>query len=285
VARLYFGARDLAVSLNGDEQHDLAADVHAASQLRVGGGDAGDDGSLGGCGQDGACGENKAGKEKRTRGTKWECQGNLHTEVVSARGERALAGGEDGRGDFGEGEVFGRAAGALFPIQKELAVAVGEAGGGIYVEFGQSAVDPAGGAFEFDVVADGGFVDEEVPGGVRVGTDGVRPLGAVFFVDEDGQIANLPEDFGERFAFGDDGFGFDADLVARSVDGGLLVGQALVGDGAEAAVLADAEDFAARAEVAGARVWSACGSATGNFSSISADCMGGVYDWEVNLQR
>src|SRR5437762_1361412 len=145
-------------------------------------------------------------------------------------GEKALAGGEDRRGDFGEGEVFGRAAGALFPVEKELAVAVGEAGSGVYVEFGQSAVDPVGGAFEFDVVADGGFVDEEMAGGVGVGTDGVRPLGAVFLVEEDGDVADLPEDFGEGFAFGDDGFGFDADLVARGVDGGLLVGEALVGD-------------------------------------------------------
>src|SRR5712671_5154532 len=36
---LYFGGRDLAVGLDGDQQHDLAADVHAASEFRIGGGD------------------------------------------------------------------------------------------------------------------------------------------------------------------------------------------------------------------------------------------------------
>jgi hypothetical protein len=89
-----------------------------------------------------------------------------YTEVVSARGERALAGGEDGRDDVGEGEVLGGATGALLPIEKELAVAVGEAGRGVYVECGQGSIDPVGRAFEFGVVADGGFVDDEVGSGV-----------------------------------------------------------------------------------------------------------------------
>jgi len=83
MAGLYFGGRDLAVSLNADEQHDLAADVHAASELRVGGGDARDDGSWGGCGQGGTGAEDEAtgeasSEEKRTRGAKWDCQRNLH---------------------------------------------------------------------------------------------------------------------------------------------------------------------------------------------------------------
>ena len=140
-----------------------------------------------------------------------------YTEVVSAEGRRALAGSEDGRGDVGEGEVFGGAAGALLPVEKELAVAVGEAGGGVDVEFGEGAVDPVGGAFEFGVGADGGFVDDEVCGGVGVGTDGLGPLGAVFLVDEDGDVAELLEDFGEGVAFGDGGFGLDADLVAGGI--------------------------------------------------------------------
>jgi len=141
--------------------------------------------------------------------------------------------------------VFGRAAGALFPIEEELAVAVGEEGGGIDVELGESAIDPVGGAFEFDVVADGGFVDEEVRSSIGVGADGMRPLGAVFFVDEDGVVAKLLEDLGERFSFGDDGLGFDADLVAGGVDRDLLFRLAFVSDGAEGAVLANAEDLAA----------------------------------------
>ena len=87
------------------------------------------------------------------------------SEVLSARGEQALAGSEDGGGDFGEGEVFGRAAGALFPIEEELAIAVSEAGGGVYVEVGQSAIDPVGGAFEFGVgFGDGIAVDAELFG-------------------------------------------------------------------------------------------------------------------------
>ncbi len=84
------------------------------------------------------------------------------TEVVSAEGWQALAGGEGGGGDLGEGEVFGGAAGALLPVEEELAVAVGEAGGGVDVEVGEGAVDPVGGAFEFGVVADGGLVEDEV---------------------------------------------------------------------------------------------------------------------------
>ena len=51
VAGLDLGVGDLAVRLDGDEQDDLAADVHATSEFRVGGGDAGDDGTLGDCGK------------------------------------------------------------------------------------------------------------------------------------------------------------------------------------------------------------------------------------------
>ena len=58
------------------------------------------------------------------------------------------------------------------------------------------------------------------------------------------------EDLGHRFGFGDDGLGLDADLVAGGVDGVLLVGETLVGEGREAAVLAEAEDLLAGAEVA-----------------------------------
>src|ERR1700758_3524503 len=118
------------------------------------------------------------------------------TEAVSAGGGEALAGGEDGGGDFGEGEVFGGAAGALFPVEKELAVAVGEADGVVDVELGEGAVDPVGWAFEFGVGADGGFVDDEVGRGVGGGVED-GPLGAVLLVDEGGGVAELSEDLGE----------------------------------------------------------------------------------------
>jgi len=54
----------------------------------------------------------------------------------------------------------------LFPIEKELAVTVGETGRGVDVEFNQGAVDPVGGAFELGVVADWSFVYDEMGDGV-----------------------------------------------------------------------------------------------------------------------
>ena len=108
------------------------------------------------------------------------------TEVLSARASEALAGGQDRSGDFREGKVLGRAAGALFPVEEELTVAVGEAGGGVDVEEGESAVDPTGGAFEFGVAADGGLVEDEVGRGVGCGVEDGE-LGAVLFVDEGGR--------------------------------------------------------------------------------------------------
>ena len=220
------------------------------------------------------------------------------TEVVSARRSEALAGGEDGRGDFGEGEVLGRAAGALFPVEEELAVAVGEAGGGVDVEDGQGAVDPVGGAFEFGVGADGGLVEDEVGRGVGGGVEDGE-LGAVLLVDEGGAVAELGEDLGKGVRVGDGGLGLDADLVAGGVGVGGVV-DALVGEGVDAAVFAEAKDLAFER---GGRGWECrrgccvrrCeefrdgsrgagggteglrGSETGNFSSISAACMGGVY--------
>jgi hypothetical protein len=175
-----------------------------------------------------------------------------YTEVVSAEGGRALAGGKDRRGDFGEGEVFGRAAGALLPVEKELAVAVGEAGGVTDAECGQGAVDPVGRAFEFGVVADGGFVQDKMRGGVGSGVeDGV--FGAVLLIDEGGLIAKLGEDFGKGMRIGDGGLGLDADLVAGDV-GIAGVVDALVGEGVNAAVFAEAEDLAFCAQIARGRV-------------------------------
>ena len=68
------------------------------------------------------------------------------------------------------------------------------------------------------------------------------PLGAVFLVGEGWKVAKLAEDFGQSGAFGYGCFGLDADFIAR-VSGWifLIIGDALVGDGAEGAILADAE--------------------------------------------
>ena len=76
------------------------------------------------------------------------------------------------------------------------------------------------------------------------------PLGAVLLIAEGGSVAELVEDLGEGLAVRYGGFGLDADLVASGVDWVLLVGLAFVGDGPETAVLADAEDLVAGAEVA-----------------------------------
>jgi hypothetical protein len=165
-------------------------------------------------------------------------------------GLSSLARGEKCGGDLGEGEVFGGAVGALLPVQEELAVAVGEAGRGVDAEFREGLVDPGGWAFELGVVADRGLVDHQMRGDFGVDADGVRPLRAVLLVGESRNVSKLKKYLGEGFALGDDGFCLDADLVASGVDGGLLVGLAFVRDGTERAVLADAEDLPARAEVA-----------------------------------
>jgi hypothetical protein len=70
VAGLYLGGRNLAVGLNGDQQYNLAGDTHAASEFRIGGGDARDDGARGG-GECGGGAECEAAEEmKAARGTK-----------------------------------------------------------------------------------------------------------------------------------------------------------------------------------------------------------------------
>ena len=75
------------------------------------------------------------------------------------------------------------------------------------------------------------------------------PLCAGFFVDEGGGITELLEDGGEGWAVLDSGLGFDADLVARDV--GRLVARALVSDGPNYAVVAQAEKLTLGSEVAG----------------------------------
>ncbi len=189
VAGLDLGVGDGAVGLDGDEKHDFAADVHAVGEFGI----------------DGETRETMARwtlparaaptQRKRLPARRRERSRNemrvprkppVYRGCIGGRAA-GFSGGRGREGDFGEGEVFGGAAGALLPVEEELAVAVGEAGGGVDVEFGQGAVDPVGGAFELGVVADGGLVDDEVGDGVGVGADGVGPLGAVLLVDEGGR--------------------------------------------------------------------------------------------------
>ena len=143
--------------------------------------------------------------------------------------------------------MFGSTSGALFPVQEEFAVTVGEAGRRIDIEFGDRPVNPIRRAFELDVVPDWSFVHDQVSGSLS----GMGPFGAEFFVNEDGGIAELIEDFGERVAVGYGGFGLDADLIARVA--GALIGQAFVGECTDVAVLANAEELTLGAEIA---VWS-----------------------------
>lgn len=79
------------------------------------------------------------------------------------------------------------------------------------------------------------------------------PLAAEFLVAEDRGESELLEDDAESGAIVDGGLGLNADLVAgRAVVGGIYL--ALVGDGPDRAVLADAEDLFEIAETAGGGV-------------------------------
>jgi L-threonylcarbamoyladenylate synthase len=166
--------------------------------------------------------------------------------------DRFLPRSKDTRRDVGEGKVFGRAAGALLPVEKQLAVAIGQAGGGVDAKHGHGAVDPVGRAFQFGIGADGGLVEDQMRGGVGSGVeDGI--FGAVLLIEEGGSIAKLGEDLGEGMRVGDGGLGLDADLVAGGV-GIAGVVDALVGEGVNAAVLAKAEDLAFCAQITRGRV-------------------------------
>jgi hypothetical protein len=73
----------------------------------------------------------------------------------------------------------------------------------------------------------------------------VLPLGAPFFIAKRGDEAYGEKDGSQRIAVGDLGLGFNAVLVG--VFAGTDVGQALVGDGPAAGVVADAQDLRAGA--------------------------------------
>ncbi len=87
-----------------------------------------------------------------------------------------------------------------------------------------------------------------------VWADGVGPLGAILFVDEGRGVAELQEDGCEGRTLCDGCLGLDTDFVAGGIDGFVEAGLAFVGDGAERAVLPDAEDLLAGAKVAGGGV-------------------------------
>ena len=254
MARLDLRVGDGAVCLNLDKQHHFAADMHAMSDFGIDGWDASDDSAMDvageGCAR--AEGENAYANE-RTSSAKLTSQFKppQGTEAVSADAAEALTGGEGGSEDFSEGEVLGGATSTLLPVEEQFAVAVGEAGGPFDVEFGQGAVYPVWWAFQLGIVSYGGFIDDEMGYGVGDGID-LGPLRAEFFVDEGGGVTELLEDGGEGWAILDSGLGFDADLVARDV--GRLVARALVSDGPNGAVVAQAEKLTLGSEVAGGGV-------------------------------
>jgi len=135
----------------------------------------------------------------------------------------------------------------LAPLVKEAAVAEGDVVGGIDAETEGSAIDPFGGAFEFGVIADGGFIDDAVA--IHAVFAEVGPFGAPFFIAEGGDEAEGEKEVGERGAMSDLGFGFNAMLVAAFTrNSGAR--EALVGQRPVACVAADAEDFGAGAHEA-----------------------------------
>lgn len=76
----------------------------------------------------------------------------------------------------------------------------------------------------------------------------VGPFGAPFFITKGRDEAERREDFAEGRPVGELGFGFDAMLVAVFAD--AVVGNAFVSEDPAAAVLTDAEDFAALTQTA-----------------------------------
>ena len=86
------------------------------------------------------------------------------------------------------------------------------------------------------------------------GWSDLRPLGAKLFIAEDGRVAQHLEDLAECGTVFQLGLRLDADLVAGWVAVGRGTGLALVGDGPEAAIAADAENLPGFAEGPAGRV-------------------------------
>jgi len=129
----------------------------------------------------------------------------------------------------------------LTPLVEQAPIAERNVIRGADAEARGSAVNPFGRPFELGIIAYGCFVDYAM-------ALAILPLGAPFFVVEGGDQAEREKDFGEDFAVGDFGFGFDAMLVA--IFAGSGIGQAFVGHGPAAGIAADAEDFSASAHSA-----------------------------------
>jgi hypothetical protein len=136
-----------------------------------------------------------------------------------------------------EEHMGGLESAAFAILDVEAGVADVEVVGFEVSELEGDGVDPVGWAFEFHVVADGGFVDHE--DAVFAG-DG--PFGAELFVLEAGDEAEALEDEAQDFGVTDEGFELFAFFVAGD-GGGTLISK----DG-RAAGLADADEFAAGAE-------------------------------------
>jgi len=148
--------------------------------------------------------------------------------------------------DGGKGQVLCGAMAPLAPQVEEAAVTESDVLNGIDAEADGGAVDPLGCAFELGIVADGGFVDDAV-------AFTVGPLGAPLFVTEGGNQTERKKELLECVAVGDAGFGFDAMLVAV-LGGDAGGGEPLIREGPAARVVADAEDFGTRAQLAIGRV-------------------------------
>jgi hypothetical protein len=168
-------------------------------------------------------------------------------ERLNSRADSALAGLSHGGGNDGKGEFFGGAAVLLAPLVKEAAVTEGDVVGGSDAEAERGAVDPLGGALEFGIVADGGFVDDAVA--LRVVFAGFGPFGAPFFIAECGDEAEGEKKLGERSAMRDLGFGFDAMLVPVFTRL-ACTRKALVSQRPVAGVVANAKNFGAGAHLA-----------------------------------
>jgi hypothetical protein len=68
MAGLDFGAGDRTVGLDGDEQNDSAAYMHAAGELGIAGGDAGDDRAVNIAGKGGSGAEEETSCEEKRAG-------------------------------------------------------------------------------------------------------------------------------------------------------------------------------------------------------------------------
>ena len=115
--------------------------------------------------------------------------------------------------DSGKGEVLRWAAGLLFPLFEDAAIAEGHP---VFVgdaELGGDAVDPLRGALEFGEDPERGFIHNAV-----ARTLVVSPFGTPLFIAEDRDQSDGGEDLGQGGSIGELSFGFDAVLVPGILD-------------------------------------------------------------------